>query len=76
MDNSRILLVDDDTALLQALPQAIALRMKDTNVDVSDSAQAAFQQSLGDNTGAWSQFESVGIGVFRQPAGHGSGEIF
>lgn len=45
MDNSRILLVDDDTALLQALPQAIALRMKDTNVDVSDSAQAALQQA-------------------------------
>ena len=28
MDDLRILIVDDDTALLQALPQAIALRMK------------------------------------------------
>lgn len=45
MDNSHILLVDDDTALLQALPQAIALRMREARVDVSDSAQAALQQA-------------------------------
>ena len=45
MDNSYILLVDDDTALLQALPQAIALRMQHTSVDISDSAQGALQQA-------------------------------
>lgn len=45
MDNSQILLVDDDTALLQALPQAIALRMQHTSVDISDSAQGALQQA-------------------------------
>lgn len=41
MGDLRILIVDDDTALLQALPQAIALRMKEVNVDTCDSAQAA-----------------------------------
>ncbi len=43
MDNSHILLVDDDTALLQALPQAIALRMQRVEVDISDSAQEALR---------------------------------
>src|ERR1700730_17306884 len=43
MDDLRILIVDDDTALLQALPQAIALRMKGVNVDACDSAQGALQ---------------------------------
>jgi len=43
MDDLRILIVDDDTALLQALPQAIALRMQGTHVDISDSAQGALQ---------------------------------
>lgn len=37
-----ILIVDDDTALLQALPQALRLRIKDITVDTSDSAQKAF----------------------------------
>lgn len=45
MDNSHILLVDDDTALLQALPQAIALRMREAHVDVADSAQTALQRA-------------------------------
>ena len=36
MDNARILLVDDDTALLQALPQAVSLRMTAVQVDTSD----------------------------------------
>src|SRR5579875_2180634 len=45
MANSRILIVDDDHALLQALPQAIALRMKDVKVDTSDSAAEALQQT-------------------------------
>src|SRR5947209_13397322 len=38
MDNGRILLVDDDTALLQALSQLVSLRMTDVQVDTSDSA--------------------------------------
>lgn len=41
MDNLRVLIVDDDTALLQALPQAIALRMQGVQIDTSDSAQGA-----------------------------------
>ncbi|HEU5382366.1 MAG TPA: response regulator, partial [Ktedonobacteraceae bacterium] len=45
MDNLRVLIVDDDTALLHALPQTIALRMKGVQVDISDSAPAALQQA-------------------------------
>ena len=33
-----ILIVDDDTALLQALPQALRLRIKGIQIDTSDSA--------------------------------------
>lgn len=44
MDKLRVLIVDDDLALLQALPQAIALRMKDVEVDTTDSALGALQQ--------------------------------
>ena len=35
---AHILIVDDDTALLQALPQAIRLRLPDVQVDTTDSA--------------------------------------
>ncbi len=45
MDKLRVLIVDDDPALLQALPQAIALRMKGVDVDTSDSAPGALQQA-------------------------------
>jgi signal transduction histidine kinase len=45
MDTLRVLIVDDDLALLQALPQAIALRMKNARVDTTDSAQGALQQT-------------------------------
>lgn len=43
MNSSRILIVDDDAALLQALPQAITLRMQEVEVDVVDSAAGALQ---------------------------------
>lgn len=43
MDEARILIVDDDPALLQALPQAITLRMQQVVVDTSDSAASALQ---------------------------------
>ncbi|HEX6556139.1 MAG TPA: hybrid sensor histidine kinase/response regulator [Ktedonobacteraceae bacterium] len=43
MDNARILLVDDDTALLQALPQAVSLRMTGVQVETSDSALQALE---------------------------------
>lgn len=43
MDEARILIVDDDPALLQALPQAITLRMQRVVVDTSDSATGALQ---------------------------------
>ena len=37
-----ILIVDDDTALLQALPQALSLRLPGVQVETSDSAVEAF----------------------------------
>lgn len=42
-NSANILIVDDDTALLQALPQALFLRMPNVNVDTSDSAAGALQ---------------------------------
>ena len=44
MDKLRVLIVDDDAALLQALPQAIALRMQNVQVDTSDSALEALHE--------------------------------
>ena len=44
MDKAHILIVDDDTALLEALPQALYLRLKEVKVDTCDSAQAAIEQ--------------------------------
>lgn len=41
---SQILLVDDDAALLQALPQALSLRVNNLKVDTCDSAFAALEQ--------------------------------
>lgn len=41
MQQAHILIVDDDTALLQALPQAIHLRLPEVRVDTSDLAFAA-----------------------------------
>src|SRR3989440_8300753 len=43
MDNGRILIVDDDTALLQALSQLVSLRMATVQVDTSDSALQALE---------------------------------
>ena len=44
MDKAHILIVDDDTALLEALPQALYLRLEAVKVDTSDSAQSAIEQ--------------------------------
>ena len=44
MDKAHILIVDDDTALLEALPQALYLRLEGVKVDTCDSAQAAIEQ--------------------------------
>src|SRR5436305_8651768 len=44
MDKAHILIVDDDTALLEALPQALYLRLDGVKVDTSDSAQSAIEQ--------------------------------
>src|SRR5579883_2054657 len=44
MTHKRILIVDDDPALLQALPEALQLRMDDLEVDTADSAAAALEQ--------------------------------
>jgi two-component system sensor histidine kinase/response regulator len=39
-----VLIVDDDTALLQALPQALRLRMGGVTVETADSAAAALDR--------------------------------
>lgn len=44
MDSPHILLVDDDTALLEALPHMVALRIRGVLVDTSDSALKALDQ--------------------------------
>jgi signal transduction histidine kinase len=41
---SQILIVDDDVALLQALPQALFLRIDDVRIDTCDSALGALEQ--------------------------------
>jgi DNA-binding NtrC family response regulator len=41
---ARVLVVDDDPALLEALPRALQLRMSDVTVDTADSAAAALDQ--------------------------------
>src|SRR5260221_10003942 len=43
-DTAQILLVDDDVTLLQALPQALYLRMDGVGVDICDSAPEALKQ--------------------------------
>src|SRR6266853_327647 len=43
-DTSQILLVDDDVTLLQALPQALYLRIDGVGVDTCDSAPEALNQ--------------------------------
>jgi signal transduction histidine kinase len=45
MENiANILIVDDDQALLQALPQMLSLRMKDVQADIVDSAVPALDR--------------------------------
>src|SRR5437762_14199131 len=44
MTASRVLVVDDDPALLQALPAALRIRMAALTVDTADSAAAALDQ--------------------------------
>jgi signal transduction histidine kinase len=44
MNQSNILIVDDDLALLQALPQTLNLRLRDMKVDTADSALGALEQ--------------------------------
>src|SRR5258708_23568238 len=43
VDNPHILIVDDDPALLQALPHTLALRISGVQADTSDSALAALE---------------------------------
>src|SRR5256884_8240947 len=44
MSEARVLIVDDDLALLQALPEALRLRMDGVTVDTADSAAAALER--------------------------------
>src|SRR5256886_1865220 len=44
MNQPRVLIVDDDAALLQALPEALRLRMRGVTVDTADSAAAALDR--------------------------------
>ena len=41
MSTSRVLIVDDDPGLLEALPDALRLRMSELTVDTCDSATCA-----------------------------------
>src|SRR3989442_15669010 len=43
VDKSYILIVDDDTALLQALPHTLSLRISGVQVDTSASTQGALE---------------------------------
>jgi signal transduction histidine kinase len=43
IDKPHILIVDDDTALLQALPQTLSIRIIGVQVDTCDSAQRALE---------------------------------
>ncbi len=44
MNQARILIVDDDVALLEALPQALKLRMHGITIDTSETAAAALER--------------------------------
>src|SRR5436190_17910601 len=44
MSEARVLLVDDDPALLQALPEVLRLRMGEVTVDTADSAATALDR--------------------------------
>src|SRR5206468_11178697 len=43
-EQARVLIVDDDPALLHALPEALRLRMDGVMVDAADSATAALER--------------------------------
>ena len=43
-EQARVLIVDDDPALLQALPQALQLRMAEVTVETADSAAVALDR--------------------------------
>ena len=43
-EQARVLIVDDDPALLQALPQALQLRMAEATVETADSAAVALDR--------------------------------
>src|SRR6266853_2463843 len=44
MNHTRVLIVDDDQALLLGLPQALRLRMEGVRVDTADSGTAALDR--------------------------------
>src|SRR5437660_997463 len=44
MNPRRVLIIDDDLALLQALPESLGLRMSEVTVDTADSAAVALEQ--------------------------------
>ena len=44
MNEARILIVDDDVALLEALPQALKLRMEGITIDTSETAADALER--------------------------------
>jgi two-component system nitrogen regulation response regulator GlnG len=44
MNHTRVLIVDDDQALLQGLPQALRLRMEGVRVDTADSGTVALDR--------------------------------
>ena len=49
MSQGHVLIVDDDLALLQALPEALRLRMAGVTVDTADSGAAALDRITAEN---------------------------
>src|SRR5882762_2756890 len=65
MNQPRVLIVDDDPALLQALPEALRLRMNGVAVDTADSAAAALDRiSAGDYDAIVADIKMPGIDGF------------
>src|SRR5687768_15931410 len=47
MNSPRLLIIDDDPALLQALPEMLRMRMGNVTVETADSAMAALDRIDG-----------------------------
>src|SRR5437879_11077277 len=66
-EQARVLIVDDDPALLQALPQALQLRTAEVTVETADSGAAALGRiTAGDDGANVTDLKRPGAGRTRQ----------